>query len=171
MIFWIRLAVCSLMLFSAATPAPAEPAEWISEGWDKTDFSIARIAWPGTTGKPRNSDLVMHDRQTQSWWQQSAGEAIAGELTWKAGQSPAADSENIAESRDAGTVEVYEHVPGQPPKELPYDVTLAFAAHAFHPDVQIRVEPRPAHSAGQARVCRRIRGPGWPGRRAMKVES
>lgn len=33
----------------------------------------------GTTGKLRNSDLVMYDRATQSWWQQFSGEAIAGE--------------------------------------------------------------------------------------------
>ncbi len=35
----------------------------------------------GTTGKLRNSDLVMYDRQTQSWWQQFLGEAIVGEMT------------------------------------------------------------------------------------------
>lgn len=35
----------------------------------------------GTTGKLRNSDLVMYDRQTESWWQQFSGEAIVGELT------------------------------------------------------------------------------------------
>jgi hypothetical protein len=35
----------------------------------------------GTTGNLRNSDLVMYDRQTKSWWQQFAGEAIVGELT------------------------------------------------------------------------------------------
>ena len=34
----------------------------------------------GTTGKLRHSDLVMYDRQTQSWWQQYGGEAIVGEL-------------------------------------------------------------------------------------------
>ena len=38
----------------------------------------------GTTGKLRNSDLVMYDRQTESWWQQFTGEAIVGELTGKA---------------------------------------------------------------------------------------
>ncbi len=37
----------------------------------------------GTTGKLRNSDLVMYDRQTESWWQQFSGEAIVGELTGK----------------------------------------------------------------------------------------
>ena len=35
----------------------------------------------GTTGKLRNSDLVMWDRQTQSWWQQLTGEAIVGVLS------------------------------------------------------------------------------------------
>ena len=37
----------------------------------------------GTTGKLRHSDLVMYDRQTESWWQQFLGEAIVGELTGK----------------------------------------------------------------------------------------
>lgn len=35
----------------------------------------------GTTGKLRNSDLVMYDRQTESWWQQFTGEAIVGQMT------------------------------------------------------------------------------------------
>ncbi|MGE0538880.1 MAG: DUF3179 domain-containing protein [Dehalococcoidia bacterium] len=35
----------------------------------------------GTTGNLRHSDLVMYDRQTESWWQQVTGEAIVGELT------------------------------------------------------------------------------------------
>jgi len=35
----------------------------------------------GTSGKLRHSDLVMYDRQTESWWQQFSGEAIVGELT------------------------------------------------------------------------------------------
>jgi hypothetical protein len=35
----------------------------------------------GTTGNLRNSDLVMYDRQTTSWWQQFTGEGIVGELT------------------------------------------------------------------------------------------
>lgn len=32
----------------------------------------------GTTGKLRNSDLVMYDRQTESWWQQFTGMGIVG---------------------------------------------------------------------------------------------
>jgi hypothetical protein len=35
----------------------------------------------GTTGNLRHSDLVMYDRQTESWWQQVTGLAIVGELT------------------------------------------------------------------------------------------
>lgn len=35
----------------------------------------------GVSGKLRFSDLVMYDRQTESWWQQITGEAIVGELT------------------------------------------------------------------------------------------
>ena len=40
-----------------------------------------RILDFGTTGKLRNSDLVMYDRQTESWWQQFSGEAIVGAMT------------------------------------------------------------------------------------------
>lgn len=35
----------------------------------------------GTTGNLRMSDLVMYDRQTQSWWQQFTGEGIVGHYT------------------------------------------------------------------------------------------
>jgi hypothetical protein len=40
-----------------------------------------RILDFGTTGKLRHSDLVMYDRQTETWWQQATGEAIIGDLT------------------------------------------------------------------------------------------
>jgi len=33
----------------------------------------------GTTGRLRHSDLVMYDRQTETWWQQATGEGIIGE--------------------------------------------------------------------------------------------
>ena len=32
----------------------------------------------GTTGNLRHSDLVIYDRQTETWWQQYTGEAIIG---------------------------------------------------------------------------------------------
>jgi thiol-disulfide isomerase/thioredoxin len=34
----------------------------------------------GTTGRLRFSNLVMYDRQTETWWQQATGEGIAGEF-------------------------------------------------------------------------------------------
>jgi len=37
----------------------------------------------GTSGNLRLSDLVMWDRETESWWQQLTGEAIVGELAGK----------------------------------------------------------------------------------------
>jgi hypothetical protein len=35
----------------------------------------------GTSGTVRNSDLVVWDRQTETWWEQIPGEAVVGELT------------------------------------------------------------------------------------------
>ncbi len=197
----------------------------------------ARLLDFGTTGKLRNSDLVMYDRQTETWWQQFTGEAIVGELlgtelklvparlesfgefrarhpqgrvlvssqsisrsygsnpyvgydtsarpflykgempkgiepmarvvvvridrrkplivtlehlrksgtlthsgirlTWRAGQSSAVDAAEIARGRDVGTVEAVSDAPEGKSAALPYDVTFAFVAHAFHPDVPI----------------------------------
>ena len=37
----------------------------------------------GVSGNLRNSDLIMWDRQTESWWQQATGEGIAGALAGK----------------------------------------------------------------------------------------
>ncbi|WP_342075420.1 DUF3179 domain-containing protein [Yoonia sp. SS1-5] len=44
----------------------------------RTDAGVLRF---GVSGKLRNSDMVMFDRETESWWQQALGEAIVGELT------------------------------------------------------------------------------------------
>lgn len=35
----------------------------------------------GVSGKLRNSDMIMFDRETESWWQQAIGEAVVGDLT------------------------------------------------------------------------------------------
>ncbi|MEM7753502.1 MAG: DUF3179 domain-containing protein, partial [Pseudomonadota bacterium] len=35
----------------------------------------------GVSGKLRNSDMVMYDRETESWWQQAIGTGIVGEHT------------------------------------------------------------------------------------------
>ncbi len=191
----------------------------------------------GTTGKLRNSDLVMYDRTTESWWQQFTGRAIAGTytgtklkslpsrleawsdfksrhpdgqvlvpnnpamrnygrnpyvnydiasrpflfngelppdipamarvvvvrdgdkdpvivamqavredgsfeadgviLSWKEGQASALHTEEISQGRDVGTISVQRSdAGGQAP--LVYDVTFAFVAHAFYPDISIQ---------------------------------
>ena len=43
--------------------------------------AAGRVLDFGTTGNLRRSDLVMYDRQTESWWQQVLGQAIVGDLT------------------------------------------------------------------------------------------
>lgn len=37
----------------------------------------------GVSGKLRASDMVMYDRETESWWQQALGEGIVGHMTGK----------------------------------------------------------------------------------------
>lgn len=185
----------------------------------------------GTTGKLRNSDLVMYDRKTESWWQQFTGKAIAGEktgtrlalvpsrleswerfksrypngqvlvpnnsgmrnygtnpyrgydtmsrpflfsgelpqdiqpmarvvvvrddaspvivsllkvreegplergdvtITWEEGQTSALDTGSIAKGREVGNIIVQ-----KAGKDVPYDVTFAFVANAFMPDIEI----------------------------------
>jgi hypothetical protein len=191
----------------------------------------------GTTGKLRNSDLVMYDRQTESWWQQFGGDAIVGAMSgkqlrlvpsrlesfdrfrqrfphgqvlipnnpsarnygrnpyvgydargqkpflydgslpdgiepmerviavatrpgyheawslpllrergtieagdivlkWEAGQTSALDKGTVASGRDIGNVVVQRNQSGQL-SDIPYDVTFAFAFHAFRPDSPI----------------------------------
>ena len=186
----------------------------------------------GTTGKLRNSDLVMYDRQTESWWQQFTGEGIVGVhtgtalkrlpsrvesfarfreragadslvlvprnegaraygmnpyarydssarpflyqgtlpegiaplarvvvvdgeawsldliresgrfergelvITWEAGQNSALDSGSIADGRDIGNV-VVQRNGGEGLEDVPYDISFAFAFHAFHPEAPI----------------------------------
>jgi hypothetical protein len=48
----------------------------------------------GTTGNLRDSDLVMWDRRTQSWWQQFSGQAIVGSLAGT--QLKALDSQTLS---------------------------------------------------------------------------
>ncbi len=76
----------------------------------------------GTTGRLRHSDLVMYDRQTETWWQQATGEAIVGELTgtklefvpqttlaWKTARETYPNLEVL--SRNTGHVRDYGHNP------------------------------------------------------------
>jgi Protein of unknown function (DUF3179) len=188
----------------------------------------------GTTGKLRNSDLVMYDRETESWWQQFSGECIVGALlgaelkllpdrvesverfrarfpqgqvlvppdpegrsygrnpyvgydraerpflyrgrtphevaplarvvavgeeawsldmvkkrrqieagdlviTWEAGQNSPLDTMKVDEGQDIGNV-VVQHRTGHGLEDVAYDVSFAFAFHAFHPNAPIHTE-------------------------------
>ncbi len=72
----------------------------------------------GTTGNLRFSDLVMYDRQTESWWQQATGQAIVGVLTGTRlpfvasqivalGDFAAAHADALVLSRDTGHLRSY----------------------------------------------------------------
>jgi hypothetical protein len=50
----------------------------------------------GVSGLLRHSDMIMYDRQTESWWQQFTGEAIAGALTGTRLQALPARVESLA---------------------------------------------------------------------------
>ncbi|MGR3321039.1 MAG: DUF3179 domain-containing protein [Pseudooceanicola sp.] len=44
----------------------------------------ARVLEFGVSGLLRHSDMIMFDRETESWWQQATGEAVVGELAGSA---------------------------------------------------------------------------------------
>jgi len=99
----------------------------------------------GTTGRLRNSNLIMYDRPTETWWQQATGEGVAGELTgtqlvflpaamisWE--DFKAAHPDGLVLSRDTGFTRSYGNNPyagydninsspflfrGETPDELP----------------------------------------------------
>ncbi|MGE4609930.1 MAG: DUF3179 domain-containing protein [Paracoccaceae bacterium] len=54
----------------------------------------------GVSGKLRNSDMVMFDRQTDSWWQQLTGEGIVGEMTGKQLTPIVSWTESLGEFRE-----------------------------------------------------------------------
>ena len=58
-----------------------------------------RVLTFGVTGKLRNSDMVMYDHETESWWQQALGEGIVGRLTGKRLKKLPAWMESWAEYR------------------------------------------------------------------------
>ncbi len=42
-----------------------------------------RVLSFGVSGKLRHSDMIMYDRESESWWQQAVGEGIVGSMTGK----------------------------------------------------------------------------------------
>ena len=56
-------------------------------------------------------------------------------ISWKSGQASALHESIISSGRDVGSIVVQDFQTG---KDLPYDVTFAFVAHAFHPKIAIK---------------------------------
>ncbi len=54
----------------------------------------------GVTGKLRASDMIMYDRETESWWQQIEGRALAGALAGETLETLPARVESFARFRD-----------------------------------------------------------------------
>lgn len=77
----------------------------------------------GNTGRLRHKDMVMYDKQTESWWQQFTGEAMIGSLTGKSMKTLAARLESLEKFRARapnGKVLVPENERARPYGASPY---------------------------------------------------
>jgi hypothetical protein len=63
-------------------------------------------------------------------------------LKWEAGQTSALDKGTVAGGRDIGNIVVQRQQSGQL-SDIPYDVTFAFAFHAFRPDSPLHKRTSP----------------------------
>lgn len=55
----------------------------------------------GVSGKLRHSDMIMYDRETESWWQQAIGQGVVGAMTGKTLRQLPAWMESWSEFRAA----------------------------------------------------------------------
>ena len=78
-----------------------------------------------------------HDRAYALALLRAQGQIQTGDLqlTWQAGQNSAVDHAEIAQGRDVGNVLVQ-----RDGEDVPYEVTFAFAYHAFAPDNPIVID-------------------------------
>jgi hypothetical protein len=67
------VSFCPLCNTAISFKRTFNPSTGSGQGGQVLDF--------GTTGRLRYSNLIMYDRQTETWWQQATGDAIAGEYT------------------------------------------------------------------------------------------
>jgi len=91
----------------------------------------------GTTGKLRHSDLVMYDRQTESWWQQYGGEAIVGDLAGRSLKILPSRLESLASFRERN-----------PKGRMLVPSNPRFRAYGSNPYVGYDQAPRPFLFAG-----------------------
>jgi hypothetical protein len=96
------------------------------EGIDPMERVVAVETAPGLY-EAWSLALLRQERKIQS------GELL---LTWEPGQASALDKRSIPSGRDVGSVVVRRQVDGTL-VDVPYDVTFAFAFHAFRGDSPI----------------------------------
>jgi len=61
-------------------------------------------------------------------------------ISWVAGQASALDAHDVADGKDVGNVVVQKKQPDGSWRDAPYDVTFAFAFHAFEPEGRWRLQ-------------------------------
>ena len=94
-----------------------------------------RILWFGVSGFVYGANMILYDRETESWWQQFTGEAVVGDLTGKKLRSLPAVIISFAEfasaypnsevlSRQTGYVRDYGRNP-----HLKYDKLNGYPSH------------------------------------------
>lgn len=77
----LAVTFCPLCNASIVFKRSVDRPDLLPAKTDASKRSMARVLDFGTTGRLRNSDLVMYDRQTESWWQQFTGIGLIGEYT------------------------------------------------------------------------------------------
>lgn len=91
----------------------------------------------GNTGRVRHFDMVMYDRQSESWWQQFTGEAIVGDMSGTTMRMVPARLESLDRFRQRapnGKLLVPDNVMLHPYGETPYqgmDSEWATQSHAM----------------------------------------
>ena len=122
----------------------------------------------GVTGKLRHSDMIMYDRETESWWQQAVGEGIAG--------AHAGDSLTAVPALTLGWGE-YLEIAGSDAEVM--DQPLHMRPYGSNPYVGYDTAPRPFLYFGEdpphgihalARVVR-VGSSAWPLERLRKKQS
>ena len=87
----------------------------------------------GTTGRLRNSDLVMYDRQSETWWQQFTGEGIIGTHTGRLLATLPARVESFARFRD--------RFPDGQVLLIPTESNRSYGVNPYREYDQARVDP------------------------------
>lgn len=113
----------------------------------------------GTTGLLRKSNLVMYDRQTESWWQQFTGRSIAGEMaTAKLSFVPARlqSFKTFSQDHPDGLVLVPEDRSFRPYGKTPY---RGYDSKSSSPFLDGQVDTSPLNHMSEVVVLRNDSGP------------